>query len=98
MFKKISKKVKILSLAQIGLQEHSKNMVGNAAVLINGYNQFGDYSEMITYFTSCQDVKTIRTVFVVHGDNNALEGMREHLQEAGFNNIYIPQKGEITII
>ena len=32
--------VKILSLAQIGLQEHSKNMVGNAAVLINGYNQF----------------------------------------------------------
>lgn len=38
--------VKILSLAQIGLQEHSKNMVGNAAVLINGYNQFGGTSEI----------------------------------------------------
>lgn len=37
-----NKKVKLLSLAQIGLQEHSKNMVGNAAVLINGYNQFGN--------------------------------------------------------
>lgn len=65
---------------------------------IEGFSGHGDYSEMITYFTSCQDVQTIRTVFVVHGDNNALEGMREHLQEAGFNNIYIPQKGEITII
>lgn len=33
-------KVKLISLAQIGLQEHSKNMVGNAAVLINGYNTY----------------------------------------------------------
>ncbi len=35
-------KVKVLSLAQIGLQEHSRNMVGNAAVMINGYYQNGD--------------------------------------------------------
>ena len=41
------KKVKLISFAQIGLQEHSKTMVGNAAVLINGYNQYGDNSEMI---------------------------------------------------
>lgn len=34
-------KVKLLTLAQIGLQEHAKHMIGNAAVLINGYNQFG---------------------------------------------------------
>lgn len=40
------KKVKILSLAQIGLQEHSKNMVGNAAVLINGYYQYGNPKEI----------------------------------------------------
>ena len=39
-------KVKLLTLAQIGLQEHSKNMVGNAAVLINGYNQFGGTEEI----------------------------------------------------
>lgn len=38
--------VKLLSFAQIGLQEHSKNMVGNAAVLINGYNQFGGTAEI----------------------------------------------------
>ena len=41
------KKVKFISFAQIGLQEHSKTMVGNAAVLINGFNQYGNNSEMI---------------------------------------------------
>lgn len=32
--------VSFISLAQIGLQEHSPNMVGNAAVLINGFSTF----------------------------------------------------------
>ena len=40
-------KVRMVSFAQIGLQEHTKAMVGNAAVLINGYNQFGG-TEKIT--------------------------------------------------
>ena len=31
-------KVKVQSFAQIGLQERTKSMVGNAAVLINGFN------------------------------------------------------------
>ena len=35
-------KVKRITLAQIGLQEHKSNLVGNAAVLINGYNQYED--------------------------------------------------------
>lgn len=39
--------VKLISFAQIGLQEHSKSMIGNAAVLINGYNQYGSNSEML---------------------------------------------------
>lgn len=34
------KKAKLCSFAQIGLQEHSPRMIGNAAVLINGYSQF----------------------------------------------------------
>lgn len=40
-------KVKILSFAQIGLQERTKNMVGNAAVLINGYCQYTDNLEVL---------------------------------------------------
>ena len=35
-------KVKRITLAQIGLQEHKSDLVGNAAVLINGYNEFYD--------------------------------------------------------
>ena len=35
-------KVKRVTLAQIGLQEHKEDLVGNAAVLINGYNQYED--------------------------------------------------------
>ncbi len=31
-------KVEFITMAQIGLQEHTNNMVGNAAVLINGFN------------------------------------------------------------
>lgn len=39
-------KVKLLSFAQIGLQDHRTSMVGNATVLINGYNQFGKTKEI----------------------------------------------------
>ena len=41
------KKAKLASFAQIGLQEHSPKMIGNAAVLINGYCQFGGVDEQI---------------------------------------------------
>lgn len=37
-----SGKVKRVTLAQIGLQEHKNDLVGNAAILINGYNGFLD--------------------------------------------------------
>ncbi len=33
-------KVKVISFAQIGIQERSKSMVGNAACLMNGFNTF----------------------------------------------------------
>ena len=35
-------KVKRITLAQIGLQEHKSDLIGNAAILINGYNEFDD--------------------------------------------------------
>lgn len=44
-------KVRMVSFAQIGLQEHTKAMVGNAAVLINGYNQFGSTKEITAKIT-----------------------------------------------
>lgn len=44
-----NKNVKLITFAQIGLQEHTKHMVGNAAVLINGFNTFGvDVETMVS--------------------------------------------------
>lgn len=40
-------KVKRITLAQIGLQEHNANFVGNATVMINGYNQFGNSDRVV---------------------------------------------------
>ncbi len=39
--------VKLVSFAQIGLQEHSPKMIGNAAVLINGYSEYPGVTEQI---------------------------------------------------
>ncbi len=47
-----NKKVRMISFAQIGLQEHTRSMVGNAAVLINGYNQFGGTKEITDKITA----------------------------------------------
>lgn len=41
------KNVKLVSFAQIGLQEHSPKMIGNAAVLINGYTEYPGVTEQI---------------------------------------------------
>ncbi|MFI3307772.1 MAG: hypothetical protein R3Y21_04315 [Mycoplasmatota bacterium] len=40
-------KVKRSALAQIGLQEHYYDLVGNAVVMINGYNEFNDTSKIV---------------------------------------------------
>lgn len=40
-------KVEFMTFAQIGLQERTITGVGNCTVLINGYNQFGSYSDTI---------------------------------------------------
>lgn len=38
-------KCKVISFAQIGMQERTKSMVGNAALLINGFNTFDGNTE-----------------------------------------------------
>ncbi|MBQ3021335.1 MAG: carboxylate--amine ligase [Bacilli bacterium] len=40
-------KVKLVSFAQIGLQEHAPSMIGNAAVIINGYSEYPGVTEQI---------------------------------------------------
>lgn len=41
------KKVKLVSFAQIGLQERTSTGVGNCTLLVNGYSEFGNYDDQI---------------------------------------------------
>ena len=61
---------------------------------VEGFSGHGDYQEMIQYLTACQDAKKVQKVFIVHGEYSAQEAMKAHLQEAGFGEVAIPEKGE----
>lgn len=60
---------------------------------IEGFSGHGDYKEMIDYLCT-QDVTKIKHTFVVHGEKQAAENYKDHLYEAGFRGITIPQKGD----
>ena len=46
-----NKKCKVVSFAEIGLQEHGSRMIGNATVLINGYSKYPGVTEQINKIT-----------------------------------------------
>ena len=63
---------------------------------IEGFSGHGDYKEMIDYLTRSLIPEQVQRVFVVHGDENAAETYKNHLSDAGFRNIDIPEKGKIV--
>lgn len=65
---------------------------------IEGFSGHGDYKEMIEYITRSQNVEAIRRVFLVHGEASAQEEYKDHLYEAGFRGIEIPEKGETVLL
>lgn len=56
-----------------------------------------DYSEMIR-FLSCQNIKKVKAVFLVHGEDEPKVAFKQHLKEAGFEHVVIPVKGEIIAL
>ena len=65
---------------------------------IEGFSGHGDYREMIDWLTRSQNVEAIRRTFIVHGEEEAQDEYKDHLYEAGFRNIEIPEKGKKVII
>ena len=51
---------------------------------------------MIDYLTRSLTVGQVQRTFIVHGDLPAAEAYRDHLTDAGFSNITIPEKGEVV--
>ena len=64
---------------------------------IDGFSGHGDYREMIEYY-KCQDVTKIKQTFIVHGEEHAQDEFKDHLYEAGFRGITIPERGEEVTI
>jgi len=64
---------------------------------ILSYSAHADYSELLR-FLSCQDASKIKTMFLVHGEDDAKISFKAKLQEKGFTNIIIPEKfGEFNL-
>ncbi|MBN1950697.1 MAG: MBL fold metallo-hydrolase [Bacteroidales bacterium] len=60
---------------------------------IDSYSGHGDYEEMLG-FLNCQDADQLKQVFIVHGDIEAQEFYKSHLEKNGFHNISIPEIGD----
>jgi metallo-beta-lactamase family protein len=56
-----------------------------------------DYSEMIR-FLSCQDKTQVKTIFLVHGEEDAKVSFKEKLVTEGFMDVQIPFKGEVITL
>ena len=65
---------------------------------LEGFSGHGDYKEMIDYLTRSLQVENVQRVFVVHGEEKAAETYKDHLYEAGFRHIEVPEKGEIVTL
>ena len=63
---------------------------------IEGFSGHGDWQEMIDYLTRSLQVDKVQHTFVVHGEQQAAETYKDHLYDAGFRNITVPEKGQIV--
>jgi len=65
--------------------------------ILDAYSAHGDYEEMIEYL-SCQTPHLIKKLFLVHGRYETQLAYRNHLTEAGFHHIEIPDQGDVAEI
>jgi metallo-beta-lactamase family protein len=60
---------------------------------VQSLSAHADVNEMLQ-FLSCQSASAVKTLFLVHGEDDVKLAFRERLIEAGFKNVIIPKKGE----
>ncbi len=60
---------------------------------IDSYSAHADYTELLRYL-GCQDSKSVKKVFLVHGEKTSQESFRERLHENGFEHVEIPAIGD----
>lgn len=71
-----------------------KEIPVNADVeVISSYSAHADYEELLT-FLGCQQKEKIKTLFLVHGEDDSKIGFKKTLMENGFPLVIIPRKTE----
>jgi metallo-beta-lactamase family protein len=60
---------------------------------IEAFSAHADYNEILSYL-ECQNPKQVRKMFLVHGDMEAQESLKEKLNNKGFKKVEIPEMGE----
>ncbi len=60
---------------------------------INGFSAHADYKEILDYI-SCQDPKELGQVFLVHGESDSLNSLKEKMSNLGYKHITVPEQGE----
>ncbi|MCL2247164.1 MAG: MBL fold metallo-hydrolase, partial [Lentimicrobiaceae bacterium] len=60
---------------------------------IQSYSGHADYNELLRYLNT-QNPETVKKLFLIHGEDDARVAFSEHLVNAGFRNVAIPEMGE----
>ena len=60
---------------------------------IDSYSAHADYNEILEYL-SCQDVKKVKKVYLVHGEYDVMLEFKEKLIKKDYSNVIIPERGE----
>lgn len=62
--------------------------------VISSYSAHADYEELLQ-FLSCQKKEKIKTVYLVHGEEDSKIGFKKTLMEQGYSLVIIPRKTEV---
>lgn len=61
--------------------------------MLNSFSAHADRNELLDYFDKFNRDR-MKSVFLVHGELDQQEALKEGLTDKGFRNILIPEKGE----
>jgi metallo-beta-lactamase family protein len=65
--------------------------------VLNSFSAHSDHAELISYFSNYKKFKP-KSVFLVHGETENQILLKSSLSEIGFNNIEIPERGNLYIL
>jgi metallo-beta-lactamase family protein len=66
----------------------------NATILrIDVFSGHGDFKDL-TNFVASQDINKVKKVFLVHGEHLTMQNFKTTLEQKGYNQIEIPDKGQ----